>query len=77
MMKGYLAQKDKVNVSWKKVANALKNVAANYHSRQQADIARQTSTILYRSDYFGYKSKRETGNVRLNGTPAILRTWQH
>ena len=55
MMKGYLAQKYKVNISQKRVANALKTVPPNYHARRQTDTTRQTNTIPYRADYFGHK----------------------
>ena len=49
MIKGYLAQKYRVNVSQKRVANALRSVAPHYHSRRQADTARHVKT------YFGQK----------------------
>ena len=54
-MKGYLAQKYKVNISQKGVANALKTAAPNYHARRQTDTVRQTNTIPYRADYFDHK----------------------
>ena len=55
MMKGYLAQKYRVNVSQKRVANALRSVAPHYHSRRQTDTARNVNSVPYRADYFGYK----------------------
>ena len=55
VMKGYLAQKYKGNISQKRVANALKTAAPNYYARRQTDTARQTNTIPYRADYFGHK----------------------
>ena len=55
MMKGYLAQKYKVNISQKRLADVLKAVAPNYHVRRQTDTARQTNIIPYRADYFGHK----------------------
>ena len=55
MMKGYLAQKYKVNVSQKRVANVLRSVAPNYHARRQTDTARHVNSVPYRADYFGHK----------------------
>ena len=55
MMKGYLAQKYRVNVSQKRVANALRSVAPHYHSRRQTDTARHVNSVPYRADYFGHK----------------------
>ena len=54
-MKGHLAQKHKVNVTQKKVGNALRSVALNYHARHQTDTARHVNSVPYRADYFGYK----------------------
>ena len=54
-MKGYLAQKYKVNVSQKRVANALRSVAPNYHARRQTDTARHVNSVPYWGDYFGHK----------------------
>ena len=44
-----------MNISRKRVANALKTVAPNCHARLQTDTVRQTNTIPYRADYFGHK----------------------
>ena len=54
-MKGYLAQKYKINVSQKRVAIALRSVAPNYHARRQTDTARHVNSVPYRTDYFGHK----------------------
>ena len=54
-MKGYLSQKYSVNVSQKRVADALRQVAPQYHARRQTDTARQINPIPYRADYFGHK----------------------
>ena len=50
MMKGYLPQKYQVSISQERMTNALETVDRNYNGRQEADTARQTSTILYRTD---------------------------
>ena len=55
MMRGYLAQKYRVNVRQKRVANTLRSVAPHYHSRRQADTARHVNLVPYRADYFGHK----------------------
>ena len=83
MMKGYLAQKYKVNISQKMVADALKTVAPNYYARRQTDTARQTNTIPYRADYFGHKLHVDQNEklemygvvhiVAIHGHSAILR----
>ena len=54
MMKGYLRQKYKVNVSQNIVANA-RSVAPNYHARRQTDTVRHVNSVPYRADYFGHK----------------------
>ena len=55
MMKGYLAQKYKVNVSQKRVANALRSVAPKYNARRQSDTARHVNSVPYTDDYFRHK----------------------
>ena len=55
MMKGYLAQKYRVNVSQKRLANALRSVAPHCHSRRQTDTARHVNSVPYRAGYFGHK----------------------
>ena len=55
MMKGYQAQKYRVNVSQKRVANALRSVAPHYHARRQTDTARHVNSVPYGADYFGHK----------------------
>ena len=52
MMKGYLAQKYKINVSQKRVAIALRSVAPNYHARRQTDTARHVNSVPYRNGLF-------------------------
>ena len=54
-MKGYLAQKYKVNICQKRVGNALKTVAPHYLARPQTDTTHQTHALPYRGDYFGHK----------------------
>ena len=55
MMKDYLAQKYKLNVRQKRVADVLRSVAPNYHARRQTDTARHVNSVPYRADYFGHK----------------------
>ena len=50
MTKGYLPQKYHVSISQERVTDALETVDPNYNARQEADTARQTNTILYRTD---------------------------
>ena len=55
MMKGYLAQRYRDNVSQKRVENALRSVAPHYHSKRQTDTVWHVNSIPYRADYFGHK----------------------
>ena len=55
MMKVYLSQKHKVNISQRLVALALQVVAPIYHQGRQANTARMINPIPYRADYFGHK----------------------
>ena len=55
MMKGYLSQKHKVNISQRRVASVLQVVAPIYHQRRQSNTARMINPIPYRADYFGHK----------------------
>ena len=83
---GLFAQKYKVNISQKMVADALKTVAPNYYARRQTDTARQTNTIPYRADYFGHKLHVDQNEklemygvvhvVAIDGHSAILREGQ-
>ena len=55
VMKGYLSQKHKVNISQRRVALPLQVVAPVYHQRRQANTARMINPIPYRADYFEHK----------------------
>ena len=54
-MKGYIRQNHSVNVSQRRISNALKTVAPNYHNQRRNDTARLVNPIPYRADYFGHK----------------------
>ena len=44
-----------VNVRQKRIADALKTVALNYHAKRQTDTTCQINIIPYRADCFGHK----------------------
>ena len=48
-------QKYGVNVSQKRVENALRSVSPHYHARRQTDIEQRVNSVPYRADYFGHK----------------------
>jgi len=55
MMKGFLKQKNNIDISQKRVSSALREVNPSYHHRRQTDTARLLNPIPYRALYFGHK----------------------
>ena len=55
MIKGYVQQKYKVNISQRRTSNALQVAAPKYHQRRQTNTARLTYPIPDKADYFRRK----------------------
>ena len=53
MMKGYIRQKYKVNISQRRISTALQMAAPQYHQRRQTNTARLANPIPHKPDYFG------------------------
>ena len=55
MMKGFVRSNHNLNISQRRVSEAMKRVSPNYHQARVNRTGRQTNPIPYRSDYFGHK----------------------
>ena len=59
MMKGYIRQKYKVNISQRRISTALQMVAPQYYQCCQTITAKLTNPIPYKADFFGYKLHKD------------------